>query len=150
MSHEMLEILAEWRSRNRKQMRVAFFVAALLALLLWQTVWLRLRPPLAILLLGQFGTGMALLMRNRSLIRSADPTFAEELTFTVRLASFEYGCQMIGFAWLGYEFWAATNSLLVAILIGVVYPVSAYWGLARPRLARVRKLQPPINADGRR
>ena len=51
MSHETLEILAEWRSRNRKQLRVALFVAALLALLLWQTVWLRLRPPLAILLL---------------------------------------------------------------------------------------------------
>ncbi len=151
LSDQMLEITSHWGDRNSKQMRFALAVAAVIALLLWQTVWLRLRPPLGILLLGQFGVAVALFMRSKSLAASAktalpatEPqvhkTFSEEQSFSFRLATFEYTCQFVGFVWLGYEFWLATRSLPVAILICVVYPLSAYWGLARPRMAKRKRL----------
>ncbi|MDQ2774834.1 MAG: hypothetical protein M3Y57_07915 [Acidobacteriota bacterium] len=130
-------------------------MAALIALLIYQTQWLLLRPGLTILLAGQVGAVLVLCIKNTKLLRDLDcgkaraseapdflAWFDEEETFVRRLAFFQNGCQMIGFVALGYEFWVSTRNLWLAITIGCVYPATVYWGATRrSNLKTIRRLR---------
>ena len=143
------------RARHIKRWRVAALLAALIAVLLTQTQWIPLRPGLGILLAGQMGVALALVSRNLNLSKHLDSRrngafgeaalpgwFASEESFVRRLSIFEAGCQMLGFMALGYEFWIVTHSLWLALAIGLVYPATAYLGMARrSNLQRVREIR---------
>jgi hypothetical protein len=51
-------------------------------------------------------------------------------------AGFENGVRTIGLVVLAYEFWVPTRNLWVALALGVVYPVTAYFGMVRGNIAR--------------
>ena len=133
-------------------MRLAAMVAALIAVLIYQTQWFMLRPALAILLAGQAGAVVALLWKNRGITKDLDrwktspveeatvvDWFASEERFVRRLLLLESGCQLIGFLALGFEFWMVTRSLWLAAAIGFLYPVSSYFGVTRRRSRDVIK-----------
>jgi hypothetical protein len=58
-----------------------------------------------------------------------------EERFIQRLTLFETACQVTGFLLLGRALWMATGSLLLALAIGVVYPMTLYVGLTRRKTA---------------
>jgi len=141
-----LSFMAIARTRNAKQMRFAGFMAALIAVLLWQTRWLALQPGLGILFIGQLGALFVLLYRNATLSRdfarwktAAPPAagllvwFDREKAFATRLALFENGSRAIGMIVLAYGFWKTTGNVPVALVIGIVYPLSVYFGMVRKK-----------------
>lgn len=117
-------------------------IAAVIAALLWQTRWPSLRLGLVILLAGQLGTAVALVFRNRHIAGQwqHDPLgwFDGEAEFLDRLALFESVARMAGFLVLGYGLWVVTRSLLIAVLLGAVYPLSIYFGMTRKNLQRAK------------
>ena len=145
-TERFLSFLTSERARHSRRLRLALLLAALIAVLLYQTQWFILRPALAILLVGQTGAVLALLWKNRAITKDLDrwktapfeevtvlDWFAAEERFVKRLSLFESGCQLMGFAALGFEFWMATRSLWLAVAIGFFYPVSSYFGVTRRR-----------------
>ncbi len=150
-----LSFLVFERARHAKRSRFAAVIAALIAVLFYQTQWLILRPGLAILLVGQACVALALFLKNAKLQKDLDRTkagainatafpawFEGEELFVKRLALFENACQMIGFAALGYGIWVPTRSLWLALAIGVAYPATAYLGITRKRnLKTIRQLR---------
>jgi uncharacterized protein YjeT (DUF2065 family) len=142
-----VQAVAHAQQRNRKHLRFAALVAILITALLWRTQWLTLRPGLIVLLLGQLGATTILLYRGVTLkknLREAEsgvgfePStwFALEAAFTKRIAMFENGLRLIGFVLLAYGFWIATKSLGLALAIGIVYPVTAHFGIGRANMRR--------------
>jgi hypothetical protein len=137
------------RERHVKHMRFALVVAVLIALLLWQTQWIALRPALILLLLGQVGTAAILLNRRTPFSKSPDldeagmlAWFDTEAVFVKYLAVFENGVRAIGLLVLAYEFWMTTRNLWVALALGVVYPMTAYFGMVRGSISRtIRQLR---------
>ncbi len=132
------------RRRNFRRVYIAGVVAALIAILLYETQWLNLRAGLIVLLIGYLGDILALLLKNVQLAKVLDRKkieamseaafgtwFEREEVFVKRLALFDAACQMIGFLTLGYAFWASTRSLWLSLAIGFVYPVTAYFGMSR-------------------
>jgi hypothetical protein len=132
------------RRRNFRRVYIAGLVAALIAILLYETQWLKLRAGLVVLLIGYLGDILALLLRNVQLSRDLDRKtvesmneavytgwFEREEVFVKRLALFDAACQLIGFVTLGYAFWASTRSLWLSLAIGFVYPITAYFGMTR-------------------
>jgi hypothetical protein len=139
--------VADAQQRNRKHLRFAALVAVLIATLLWRTQWITLRPGLIVLLLGQLGATAALVRRGVGLKKryhqaesgvAFEPPawFALEAAFIKRLAVFENTLRLIGFVLLAYGFWIATRSLGLALAIGVVYPIMAYFGIGRANMRR--------------
>ena len=136
--------LVSERSRHAKRARFAAMMAVLIAILAYQTQWMFLRPGLLILLAGQAGVVLALVLRNAQLSKELPLSdwFEREELFLKRLALFENACQIIGFITLGYELWIATRRLWLALAIGALYPATAYFGMARPRNQQaVRRLR---------
>lgn len=150
-----LRFLISERASHTKRSRFAALMAILIGILLYQTQWLILRPGLSILLAGQAGVVLFLMLRNAKLSKDLDrgkisdteevsvPVWFEgEEAFIKRVAVFENACQAIGFVTLGYEIWVATGSLLLALAIAVVYPATAYFGITRGRnLKAIRRLR---------
>ncbi len=147
-----LFFVAVERARHLKQLRFASFVAALIAVLIYRTQWLILRPGLMILLAGQAGAAAFLLWRNTALskdlnrinvgamAKEAIPVwFKKEEQFVKHLALLESVCQVIGFVALGYGFWMATRTVWLALAIGVVYPATVYLGMTRVKNLRAIK-----------
>lgn len=143
------QVIALAQARNARHLRFAALVTVLVALLLWRTQWVTLRPGLVVLLIGQLGAAVLLLYRNASLSRdlhrlqntsAAEPSsltwFDGEEAFVKRLALFENGLRLIGFALLAYGFWLPTRSIFIALAIGVAYPVTAYFGIGRRTTVR--------------
>jgi len=145
-----LQVIALAQARNARHLRFAALVAVLVALLLWRTQWVTLRPGLIVLLIGQLGAALLLLYRNASLSRdlrrlqntssaaerSSLTWFDGEEAFVKRLALFENGLRLVGFALLAYGFWLPTRSIFIALAIGVAYPVTAYFGIGRRTTVR--------------
>jgi hypothetical protein len=137
------------RQRHVKQMRFALLVAALIALLLWQTQWLTLRPALLLLLIGQLGTSAILFNRRIALSKKLDwdeagmlTWFVTEEKFVKYLAVFENGVRTLGLMVLAYGFWVSTRNLWLALTLGIFYPVIAYFGMVRGNLSRtIRRLK---------
>ena len=143
------------RARHTKRLRLPSLMVVLIAILLYQTQWPVLRPGLAILLAGQAGVMVALFLRSVTLAEDLNRRnsgvldgaavvawFAGEEAFVKRLAFFESGCQTLGFAALGYAFWTATQSLWLALAIGLVYPITTYLGITHRRnLKTLRQLE---------
>jgi hypothetical protein len=137
------------RERHVKLMRFALVVAVLIALLFWQTQWITLRPALFLLLIGQVGTAAILFNRKTALSKRLDldeagmlAWFDTEQTFVKYLAAFENGVRTIGLMVLAYGFWLTTRNLWVALALGVVYPVTAYFGMVRGNISRaIRQLR---------
>jgi uncharacterized membrane protein len=128
------------RQRHGKRLSVAVLVMLLIAVLLSETQWLNLRTGLIVLLAGQAGVVTALLWRRWRLDidRRKAPCsawFVSEERFIQRLTLFETACQVTGFLLLGRALWMATGSLLLALAIGVVYPMTLYVGLTRRKTA---------------
>ncbi|MDQ2839741.1 MAG: hypothetical protein M3Y72_01605 [Acidobacteriota bacterium] len=134
-------------------MRSAAYVAVLLTALLWWTQWPSLQAGIIILLLGQLSIVAFYLLRNsrisRDLTRFEDypadglsllSWFEEERTFSNRLVPVENVVRTIGFAVLAYGFWVATRSTSISLLLGVVYPVSTYFGMSRKKQQRTMTL----------
>lgn len=143
---QFLEFVQLERSRNFRRTYIAGFVAALVAILLYETQWLSLHAGLVVLLIGYLGDVLALILRNVQLAKDLDRKtalamneaaytiwFAREEIFVKRLAFFDAASQMIGFLTLGYAFWASSRSLWLSLVIGFVYPVTAYFGMTRRR-----------------
>jgi|GEM_PF-5256207 len=135
-----LLFIAMQRRRHSNRLYIAILVAVLIALLLYQTQWLALRPGLIVLLGGQLVDVSALLFRNVQLSRDMqgvmnESTIAEwfkrEELFIKALGFFDAACQMVGFLALGYAFWISTRSLGIALAIGIVYPLTFYFGVNR-------------------
>lgn len=151
--------LVAQRTQYAKKLRSIAVIGALIAVLLYQTQWLGLRPGLAILLTNQAGLASILIWRWTRLNKDLDlskmdlpntdvgHTFAAvwlegEERLIKNLALIENVCQMIGFATLGYEIWIATGSLWLAVAIGLIYPLTAYFGLVRGQHRRaIRRLR---------
>jgi hypothetical protein len=143
-----LSFVAVERRRHSSRVYVASLVAVLIALLLYQTQWLYLRPGLIVLLGGQVGDVLALLLRSVQLasdMRNKKPGlvtgaalnlwFKREELFIKNLAIFDGACQIIGFLALGYAFWISTSSLALALAIGLVYPVTFQFGISRRKVS---------------
>jgi hypothetical protein len=140
------------RDRHIRRLRLPSLTAVLIGVLLYQTQWLILRPGLTILLAGQVGVVVALLLRSTALSEDLNRLnagvlnqeavrawFEKEEAFARRLALFESGCQAIGFIALGYAFWVTTQSYFLALMIGIVYPATVYFGITRRRNLRMFK-----------
>jgi len=140
-----LDFVLLQRRRNFRRVYIAGFVAALIAILLYETQWLNLRAGLVVLLIGYVGDVLALFLRNVQLLNDLDRKktaaamsetayakwFEREELFVKHLALFDAACQLIGFLTLGCAFWASTRSLWLSLAIGFVYPITAYFGLTR-------------------
>ncbi|HEY3938476.1 MAG TPA: hypothetical protein VGL97_13660 [Bryobacteraceae bacterium] len=141
MLQDIKQIAALARQRNAKRMRFAFLIALLIAVLLWWTQWLSLRPGLVILLIGQLGSGLILRYRNHKLAAAGRVApliwFDDEEAFVKRLSLFENGLRAIGFLVLAFGLWTSTRSLWLAVALGIVYPATAYFGMARRSDARL-------------
>jgi hypothetical protein len=136
-------VIAEAQRRNAKRAHFAELIAVLLAILLWETKWLALRPGLVILLIGQLGVALVLILRNLRLSKDLErwsssvekddllAWFEAEGAFARRSTWFESGARLLGLIVVAYGFWAVTGNLWVALAIGVVYPVSLYFGMMR-------------------
>lgn len=145
-------LMEKAQAGNMARVRSAAVVAFLMAALLWFTKWPTLRPGLLILLCGQIVLILILLQRRVLLARKIerwhasfperDP-FAEwfdgEVRFTTRLGIIEDLIRTIGFLTLGYGFWIATGSVLIALALGVVYPAFAYFGMERKKRQRAKR-----------
>jgi hypothetical protein len=137
------------RQRHAKHIRFSLLVGLLIAALLWQTQWITLRPALFLLLIGQFGTAAILFNRRAALSKRLDldkagmlAWFDTEEGFVKYLTAFENGIRTVGLMVLAYGFWLPTRNLGVALALGVVYPIIAYFGLVRGNLARtIRQLR---------
>ncbi len=143
------QVIALAQARNAKHLRFAVLMTILIALLLWRTQWLSLHPGLIVLLIGQLGAALILFYRNAMLSRNlhqlrSTPVakvavlawFSGEEVFVKRLALFEDGLRLLGFVLLAYGFWVSTGSLLIALVIGIAYPVTVYFGIGRKRTVR--------------
>jgi len=132
------------RRRHSQRLYLASLVASLITVLLYQTQWLYLRSGLIVLLAGQVGDVLALLFRRLQLSNDLPEKksgivnevaltgwFEREESFVRHLAFFDAACQVIGFSALGFAFWISTHSLWLALLIGVVYPLTSYFGINR-------------------
>ncbi len=139
-------------ARYRKRMRFSLFIALLLAALLWRTTWPSLRPGLIILLAGYVGAAClffyrsARLSKETELLRSQPGDrgallqwFDKEEAFGKWSAAAEASLRAVGFMVLGYGFWLATRSGLVALLLGIGYPAITYFGVERRNNQRVRQ-----------
>lgn len=147
-----LKAMNDAQQRNAKHLRFATLIAILIGLLLWRTLWPALRPGLTVLLVGQIGAALMLLFRNILLARRRQEVMRDpadqvsfqrwidsEAVFIRLLASVENWSRLIGFVFLAYGFWLSTRSLLIAAVIGVIYPVTMYFGIARKNTARTLK-----------
>lgn len=149
-----LSVVALERARHAKRLRLSLLIAALIFVLIYQTQWLILRPGLVVLLVGQAGSAIAIMSRSRKLAKELEHErtgeeeddllawFEAEERFLKQLAAYEAGCQMLGFACLGYEFWVASGSFWLAVAIGLVYPITTYFGITRRRyLSAIKRLR---------
>ncbi len=140
---------AAMRTRNAARVRSNAIIAVLLALLLWETQWPSLRPGLLILLIAYLGSALWLSYRNKQLAHAIEQVeeglfkpaaipkwFNTEEAFLRRLMLFENILRTIGFAVLGYGFWVPTGSVLIAVLLGAVYPAISYFALERRNYRR--------------
>ncbi len=147
--NQFLSYVTLARSRHLKHVRFALVVAALIALLLWQTQWITLRPALFLLLIGQIGMAAILFNRVRALAKENSASEAEMLAwfgmeeaFVKYSALFENGVRTLGLLLLAYGFWVPTRNLWVAVLLGLVYPITAYFGMVRGNISRtIRQLE---------
>lgn len=150
MDDSLHSLISETRRRNSKRMRFAEVMAVIFALLLWRTTWIALRPGLAILLAGQIAVIVVLVYRNARLGKDlgrqgdfgkgeASAWFEGEEAFAKWSGVLENGVRIIGLAVLAYGFWRMTNNLLITLAIGVVYPVSSYFGMMRTTAATTAK-----------
>lgn len=132
------------RQTNDKALKSALLIAALLAVLLYETYWPSLRTGLVILLCGQLVSAAWRVWRNAKLKQepidigkpdlarqTVDAWFEAERSFARNLSRIENGARLIGFLVLGCGFWIATHILWIAVLLGVIYPVSVYAGITR-------------------
>jgi len=131
--NEVRKLMADSQARNRKRMRFALLVAALIALLLWNTQWPAIRPGLWVLLIGQMALASFLFFHNR---RLGPPGSAAELldrdASTRRQAMWlEQGSRVLGFVLLALGFWRSTGNVLVSVALGLVYPLVSFWGFKR-------------------
>ena len=134
------------RTRAVKQFRFSLLIAVLIGVLLWQTQWLSLRPGLLILLAGQVLLAGAFLYRTSALKKVSAPSRDEmlrwvmtEQKFVIFSALGESLMRIIGFAVLAYGFWTATHILWISLLLGVLYPVISYFGIARRNTRQLLK-----------
>jgi len=134
--------------RNAKRFCTALLVAALISYLLYQTQWPALRPGLTVLLAGQLLDALALLWRGLQPKPETAEWLQAELRFTSRLARADTIFQTAGFALLGYALWTSTQNLLLALAIGVLYPLTAYFGMTRPRNAAIRRKLEKLLEEG--
>jgi hypothetical protein len=124
--------------------RFLLIVALLLAALLWRTTWPSLRPGLIILLIGYFGAAILFLYRNSKLGAEARRMqngaaasedllgwFDRQESFALWSTRAEAGLRTLGFLVLGYGFWLATRSGVIALLLGIGYPALTYFGMER-------------------
>jgi hypothetical protein len=137
------------RERHARHLRFALVVGVLIAVLLWQTQWVTLRAALFLLLIGQIGTAVILLNRRRALskLQGLDEAgmlawFDSEEAFVKYAAAFENGVRTIGLMFLAYAFWVPTHNLRIALILGVAYPITVYFGMVRGNISRaVRRLK---------
>jgi hypothetical protein len=143
-TERVCSLIAAVRSHNAKRGRFSLAVALLLSALLWRTTWPSLRPGLIILLIGYLGTALLFLYRNTKLGAEArqmrnDAAKSEGLfgwfdrqeSFAVWSTRAEAGLRALGFLVLGYGFWLATHSGIIALLLGIGYPALTYFGVER-------------------
>ena len=141
------------RTAKMARVRSAVVVAFLLAALLWLTQWPSLRPGLVILLGGQIGVIVILLRRSFTASREMQQVAANvpeknafthwfdgEAVFARQLGIIEDLIRTIGFLMLGYGFWTATGSVLIALTLGIIYPVFAYFGMERRKHLRAQRI----------
>jgi hypothetical protein len=142
------------RGRHTKRLYMAIFLSILIACLLYETQWPMLRPGLLVLLIGQFVDALALYRRNVQLAHDLEQKkvaglnevamgawFGHQESFIKLLAIFDSSCQAIGFLALGYAFWISTQSLGLALAIGVIYPLTFYLGITRVKtIAAIKRL----------
>jgi hypothetical protein len=100
-----------------------------------------------LLLFGQVGTAVALLLRNTKLRKNmsqpcSSSWFESEERFLKGLALFDAACQAAGFLTLGWAFWISTHNLTVSVAIGVLYPITFYLGITRRQnRARIKQIR---------
>jgi hypothetical protein len=146
VSHHFLSSVSGELRRHRKRLYLATFLAALIGVLIHQTQWLDLRAGLMVLLAGQAGDVLALLVRNFQLSNdlnkkdagamneaSFSKWFAREELFIKYLSLFDTACQTTGFLLLGHALWVYTHATWLYIGIGFVYPIVFYFGVTRKK-----------------
>lgn len=121
-------------------------MAALIAVLIWQTQWPSLRAGLAILLIGQLILAAAYFLRTARpvgrLPESQDAAhrwFSEEERFVQLTALFDNSARILGFVVLAYGFWTATHILWITLILGAAYPIISYFGVSRRNTRQVTR-----------
>ena len=146
-------LMVQARAGYLARLRSAGVVALLLAALLWFTKWPSLRAGLIVLLAGQIGLMIFLLRRSFVLVREMKQVraslvekntftswFDAEARFATRLGVSEDLVRTAGFLILGYGFWTATGSALIALALGVAYPAFAYFAMERRKHNRAKRI----------
>ena len=144
--------VAQARTRNAKQMRSAIFIALLLMILLWWTQWPSLKPGIRTLVVGYLLVSGLRFRRYSTVGKELDEFsngdrsssdavswFDEEQSYSNLIMLVENGVRTVGFALLAYGFWIASGNTILSILLGVIYPVIAYFGIARANMQRTRR-----------
>jgi hypothetical protein len=140
----MNQIFLQQRERHTRRLYTVLLMAALIAFLTCQTQWPLLRSGLLMLLAGQSGSALALIWRRSQSVPSPDAAewLRAELRFMDNLARFDTTFQASGFALLGWALWTSTHNLWLALGLGLVYPLTVYFGMTRPRtIAAAAQLQ---------
>jgi len=132
-SDEVGKLVAESQARDKKRMRFALLVAALISLLLWNTQWSAIRPGLCVLLAGQMALAAFLFFRNRQLGPSGNAAewLESDASARRRATWLEQGSRVLGFMLLALGFWRSTGNVLVSVALGLVYPLVSFWAFKR-------------------
>lgn len=120
------------------RLRTSVLAAILIGFLVWYTEWPSLKIGLILLLFGQLGIAMMLLIRKRT--AAAHITTSED-EFLWRLRVFDNCQRLVGFAALGYGFWTATRNVWLALALGILYPAVCAIGLFTRRNRSGRTLR---------
>jgi len=118
------------REGNTRRLRTSVLAAVLIGFLVWYTRWPSLKLGLFILLAGQLGLTVMVLIRNRSL---ANESAGSEEVFLRRYRLFDNLQRTLGFAALAYGFWSVTRNLWVSLALGILYPAVCAAGLFNRR-----------------
>lgn len=139
-------LAASARQRNTRRLRVALIIALLVAALLLRGTWPWLRPGLFILLAGYLATALLFLFHNARLApgegthaRDLLGWFDREQSFLRWSGMLETVVRSAGFLVLGYGFWLATRSSLIALLLGLGYPAITYFAVDRRNNQQARQ-----------
>jgi Ca2+/Na+ antiporter len=133
LQEQWQSLSSESRRRQKRKIGFSLLIAALIALLLWNTQWPFLKPGLIVLLAGQIAIAAfwTFRIRRRQQPDDLDALIEGEASANRQAVWLENGSRLLGFVLLAIGFWRTTGNVIVSLALGVVYPALSFWGFAR-------------------